>query len=148
MKITRALIFLSLLSLTACSTPKADSKTESKTETKREAPKKDSPETVMVIYHVNPGAEGEFLTVLAQAWEIYRRENLVFKEPHVVVREDEGGDRSRVVEIFTWVSHAAPAQAPQSVKDIWEKEHSLCENRNGRNGIEGGEVTLLLPKNK
>lgn len=133
MKNLPLLALLPLLAITACST------------TKSAPEKKDAPETVMVIYHVKAGAESEFLPVLARAWEIYRKERLVFAEPHVIIRETESGGQSRIVEIFTWVSHEAPAHAPQSVKDIWEKEHTFCENRNGRNGIEGGEVELMLP---
>ena len=137
MKIARILAILSLAALTACSTTKS----------KKSDAAKDKPETVMVTYHVKLGDERDFLIVLSQAWDIYRSEHLVFAEPHVVVRENEDGDKSRVVEIFTWVNHSAPANAPQKVKDIWEKEHSHCENRGGHGGIEGGEVELLLPSN-
>ncbi len=101
----------------------------------------------MVVYNVKVGSEEEFLTTISRAWEIYRKEHLVFAEPHIVVRETENG-RSRVTEIFTWVNHDAPNHAPQSVKDIWAREHTLCEDRNGRTGIAGGEVELLLPANK
>ena len=102
----------------------------------------------MVVYHVKVGSEGEFITVLAQAWELYRKEHLVFAEPHVVVRDLESGGQSRITEIFTWVNHDVPNKAPDSVKAIWEKEHSLCESRYGHGGIEGGEVELMLPPNK
>jgi hypothetical protein len=138
MKIAYPILLAALLGLTACSTTKTDSK--------KGAP--DKPETVMVIYHVKVGAEGEFLTVMGAAWELYRKEHMVFDQPHVVVRDLESGGQSRITEIFTWVNHEAPNKAPDSVKAVWEKEHTLCESRYGKGAIEGGEVELLLPKNK
>jgi len=99
----------------------------------------------MVTYHVKAGKSDELRAVLAQAWEIYRREHLVFAQPHVVVREPEDAGAVRYVEIFTWVSHAAPEHAPEAVKTIWNQEQSLCEARKGHSGIEGGEVELVVP---
>ena len=106
---------------------------------------KADPETVLITYHVRPGKQAEFQAVLSRAWEIYRRERLVFAEPHIIVRDTEDGDKARFVEVFTWVSHAAPDHAPQSVKTIWKQEQLLCEGRGGRHGIEGGEVELVIP---
>ena len=97
----------------------------------------------MVTYHVKPGKEAEFQALLSRAWQTYRREHLVFANPHTIVRDTEQGDKTRLVEIFTWVSHAAPEHAPDAVKKIWEQEQSLCEARSGHGGIEGGEVELL-----
>ena len=97
----------------------------------------------MVTYHIKPGKEAEFQAVLSHAWQIYRSEHLVFTKPHTIVRGAEDGDKTRFVEIFTWVSHAAPEHAPGAVKTIWDQEQSLCEARGGHTGIEGGEVELL-----
>ena len=69
-------------------------------------------------------------------------------EPHIVLRDTEDGDKTRIIEIFTWISHAAPDHAPDSVKTIWQQEQALCEARKGRTAIEGGEVELLLPIQK
>jgi hypothetical protein len=98
------------------------------------------PETVMVTYHVQSGKEAEFQAVLSRAWQIYQSEHLVFAVPHIIVRDTEAGDKTRFVEIFTWVSHAAPEHAPDAVKTLWEQEQSLCEAGSGHGGIEGGEV--------
>lgn len=136
MKITNFLFLVATISLSACSTNAPAPRTSSKAD----------PETVMVTYHLKPGKEAEFRAVLSRAWQIYRGANLVFVEPHTVVRDTEAGDKTRFVEIFTWVSHATPEHAPDAVKAIWEQEQSLCEARNGHGGIEGGEVELLTGK--
>ena len=136
MKITHSLFALFLVSLSACSTTTSREKNDSS--------KTDS-ETVLVIYHVKSGKEAEFQNTLSQAWEIYRKDNLVFAKLHVIVRDSEDNGKTRFVEIFTWVSHSTPEHAPDSVKAIWNQEQSLCEARNGHGGLEGGEVELLTP---
>ena len=136
MKMTHFLLVLAAVSLTACST----------TNRPTDGSAGPGPETVLVTYHVQSGHEQEFQTLLSRAWEIYRKEHLVRAEPHVVVRDAEGGGKARYVEIFTWVSHTAPEHAPDSVKTIWQQEHSLCEARGGHSGIEGGEVEILIGK--
>jgi hypothetical protein len=104
---------------------------------------KADPETVMITYHVKSGKDSELQAALASAWQIYLTEHLVYAEPHVVVWAPEDGDKTRFVEIFTWVSHATPEHAPDAVKKIWEQEQSLCEARKGHTAIEGGEVELV-----
>ena len=101
---------------------------------------------MLVTYRVKPGSEAELQAVLSRAWQIYRSEHLVHAEPHIIVRDTEDGGKTRYVELFTWVSHAAPEHAPDSVKAIWKQEHTLCEERNGHSGIEGGEVEFLTGK--
>jgi uncharacterized protein YceK len=98
-------------------------------------------ETVMVTYHVQSGKEADFQTVLSHAWEVYQSEHMVFAKPHVIVRDTEDGDKTRFVEIFTWVK--SPDHAPDSVQTVWKQEQSLCEARSGHTGIEGGEVQLI-----
>ncbi len=100
-------------------------------------------ETVLVTYHVQSGKEAEFQAVLSHAWEVYRSEHLVFADPHIIVQDAEDGSKPRFVEVFTWISSATPEHAPQSVKTIWQKEESLCEERNGHDGIEPDEVELI-----
>jgi antibiotic biosynthesis monooxygenase (ABM) superfamily enzyme len=131
-RITCFLSALAVISLTACST----------TNRTHHGSAKSDPETVLITYHVKSGKEAEFQAVLWRAWQIYRTEHLVFAEPHIILRDMEG-DKTRFVEIFTWVSHAAPEHAPDIVTTVWEQEQSLCEGRNGHNGIEGGEVEIL-----
>ena len=102
---------------------------------------KENSETVLVTYHVQPGKEMEFRALLAHAWEVYRGEHLVFAEPHVIVRETEGKDHTRFIEIITWVK--SPDHPPESVNAVWQKEESLCQARDGRRAIEGGAVELV-----
>jgi hypothetical protein len=126
------LFAIPLLALTGCST------------THKAASTKSGSETVLVTYHVQRGKEAEFQTLLSHAWDVYRGEHLVFTEPHIVVRDTEDGDKTRFVEVFTWVK--APDQAPDTVKKVWQQEYSLCEDRDGRRGIEGGQVELVTAR--
>lgn len=137
MKISHFVFVAFLMSLTACSTTRVNSAA---------ADSKDSPETVLITYHVKAGKEAEMEAVLRRAWEIYRKEHLVFAEPHLIARDQESGGKPRMVEVFTWVSHSAPDHAPDSVKAVWNDMMALCEARDGHGGLEGGEVELLAPK--
>ncbi|HEV2328746.1 MAG TPA: hypothetical protein VGY56_08165 [Verrucomicrobiae bacterium] len=101
-------------------------------------------ETVMVTYHVQPGKEAEFQALLAHAWDVYRSGHLVDAQPHTVVRYAEDDDKTKFVEIFTWVK--SPDHPPESVQAIWKQEQALCEARDGHRGIEGGEVELVTGK--
>jgi hypothetical protein len=107
-----------------------------------------NPETVLVTYRVKPGEEAQFRTVLQEAWRVYRRDNLVFPQPHTVIQDIEEGDKPRFVEIFTWVSRSIPEHAPESVKTIWKQEEELCERRGGHYGIEPAEVKLIAPERR
>ena len=109
---------------------------------------KADPETVLVTYHVKPGKEAEFQALVSRAWEVYRGEQLVLAEPHIVVQDTETEGKPRFVEIFTWVSRSIPEHAPESVKTIWKQEESLCEKRGEHYGIEPGEVKLRVPTRK
>jgi hypothetical protein len=130
-------IALALILCAGCATTKPDGK-------KSAEPKNVSDtETVLITYRVKSGSEVEFEQVLAQAWQIYRHEHLVLAQPHVIVRDKESGGKTRFVEIFTWVSHAAPDHAPASVKKIWDRMMALCEKRDGHGGLEGGEVEVV-----
>jgi hypothetical protein len=141
MKITHLLLALALVALTSCSTAKTPTKTTTKT------PKAtDSPETMLLTYHVQPGSEDQLQQTLSQAWEIYRQHHLVLAQPHVIFQAKEIGGKTRFVEIFTWVNHAAPETAPEAVKKIWDRMQSLCEARDGHVGLEGVEVELMVPK--
>jgi hypothetical protein len=131
---TTLLIIGALLALTGCATTHSGSA-------------KADPETVLVTYRVKSGKEGEFRDVLSRAWEIYRRDGLVFDQPHVVVQDSEDG-KPRFVEIFTWVSRSIPEHAPDRVKAVWKQEESLCERRGEHYGIEPAEVELVVPFRK
>jgi hypothetical protein len=140
MKISRYSFVVLLLLLTACSTLQPKARDSSKA--------KPVPETVLITYRVKSGKETELEQALFRAWEIYRREHLVFAEPHLIVRDVGKSDKPRVVEIFTWVSHSAPEQVPDSVKSLWTDMQALCEPRDGHSGLEGGEVEILTPKTR
>jgi len=138
MKTTYLLLAGSLLAWTGCST----------TDPAHHSSAKPDPETVLVTYHVKAGKEPEFQAVLSRAWEIYRRDRLVFAQPHIIVQDTEDGRKPRFIEIFTWISRSTPEHAPESVKTIWKQEESLCEQRGGHYGVEPGEVELLVPSRK
>ena len=138
MKTAHLLLAGSLVVWAGCST----------TRSAHDSSAKKDPETVLVTYHVQFGKQAEFRKVLLQAWEVYRRDRLVFAEPHIIVQDTESGGKPRFVEIFTWVSRSIPEHAPESVKGIWKQEESLCERRGEHYGIEPGEVELVAPSRK
>ena len=123
---------LSLIALAACSS----------------VPKADYPdaETVEVTYHVQPGREMELEALMNRAWTIYNEKHLVIPQSHAMVVEREYGNRPRIVETFTWVSHAAPDHAPQSVREIWNQMQDLCEARGGHEGLEINELKAAATK--
>jgi hypothetical protein len=133
---------IALLGLTGCSTTKKAAGTTPGTPLTTST--KPGPQTVMVIYHVQLGREAQLQSVIERAWSHYRSLKMVAAKPHVMVRETEEGGQSRFVEIFTWST--PPSNPPASVRAIWQEEFSLCEPRNGRNGLEGGVVELIIGK--
>jgi hypothetical protein len=141
MKPVHIAIAVALLSLiAACSTTNPDQHFSSKP--------KSPPETVLVTYHVKPGKEDEFQHVLSDVWAFYRKERLVLAQPHLIARADDGPGKTRFVEIFTWVSHAAPEHVPTSVGKLWDQLQFLCESRPGHPGIEIDEVDLVTPPSR
>jgi hypothetical protein len=136
MKKRNVLFISSLLVLAACSSvPRANN-----------SDGKDSPETVEITYHIKFGMEPQMQAVLSRAWTIYNKEHLVFAQPHFMVTTQEYGNRPRVVETFTWVSHSAPDHAPKSVSDIWNEIQDLCEPRGGHDAVEMSQVPTTMPK--
>jgi len=133
MKIKSFVLALVAISLTACSTTKQAQHVRGRPD----------PETVMVTYRVKPGDEAELQSMLGHAWEVYRKEHLVYAEPHIVLLQSEDGEKSSYIEIFTWANRATLEHAPDSIKAIWQQEHTLCEARNGHSGIEGVEVRMV-----
>jgi len=141
MKITTLWLAILLLSFSACSTFKRSSP--------RPPPAKaDPPETVIVYYYVKAGQEAALQDTLARAWALYEKEHMVAPQPHLIVLETErpeNGGQTRFIEILTWLSHAKPANAPDSVKTIWQQMQSLCLPHNGLQGPYGGEVQPVNP---
>ncbi len=149
MKITFLVLLLPLLAFVGCSTSQPAKTADNATKKPGQAkPAKDTPETVLVTYHVKPGMELIFQSLLAKAWDTYRKEHLVLSEPHVIVRQPDPNATSTYVEIFSWVNHAAPAKASPNVQQIWSQENGLCEPRGGQQPLGGGEVDLILPVHK
>jgi hypothetical protein len=140
MKILRYSLVALLLLLTACSTLQL--------KTRDSSDAKQLPETVLITYHVKPGKEADLEQALQRAWVIYLHEHLVFAQPHLIVRDTENGDKTRVVEVFTWVTHSAPEQVPDSIKAIWTEMQASCEPRDGHSGLEGNEVEMVTPKTR
>jgi hypothetical protein len=105
-----------------------------------------SSETVMVTYHVKSGKEAELQALLSRVWQVYQAEHLVFAKPHIIVWGlEKTGHKSRFVEILTWVNRDTPEHAPDAVQSLWDQEQSLCEARNGQDGIEIAPVEFLIP---
>ena len=125
-----------IFSLTGCGEPPSERGAT------KSAPMK---ETVLITYHVVPGKEKELQKLLARVWDAYEKDHLVLTQPHVVVRDKEGVDKPRFIEVFTWVSPEAPDHAPDSVKKLWDQMQACCEKRDDHQGLEGGEVELLVP---
>ena len=104
----------------------------------------DTPETMLVSYRVKAGKEVAFQDALARTWAVCRQDKLVLARPHLVLREKDDDGRTRFVESFTWVSHAAPDHAPPELKVAWRELESLCEPRDGKKGIDGSEVQTVV----
>jgi hypothetical protein len=127
----RLILVLSLAFLAGCSTAK-------------QAGKSAAPETVLVTYHVKSGSEADFELVLKEAWQVYRREHLVYAEPHVIVRGKDKGDKPKLVEIFTWIDGKTPDDPPAAVKEAWDKMMPLCEARDGYGPLEIDVVETVV----
>ena len=90
---------LSLVALAACSSvPKAS-----------DSGGKNSPETVEVTYHIQPGKELAMQAVLSRAWAIYNQEHLVLPQSHeVIARTSPIADCPRISKtqvITSWRSN-------------------------------------------
>ena len=93
-------------------------------------------ETVICSYRVKQGAVGEFELLLARHWPTLHRLGFVTDEPARVYRSL--GDASPTfVEVFTWRDGAfKEAHEHPDVVAIWEPMDPLCEDRDGRPGME------------
>lgn len=102
----------------------------------------DKPETVMVTFHAKPGAEAALAKAIAEHFATARRLNLVRSEPHVTVRMREG-DKTALVDIFTWRDGDIPDDAPPPILAIWAQMAKLTEPRQGMPAIEVAQVALV-----
>ena len=103
------------------------------------------PETVHITYHVQKGHEAEMKKSLAEAWQAYTKQDMVVPNFHVIVQGNEGGN-PYFAEIFTWRSHDIPDHMPAQVQAIWKRMDAICEKREGKPPIDGGEVQLIAPQ--
>jgi hypothetical protein len=131
MKIHHLAVALSVVLLAGCSTTGGK--------------KTYKPETVMVTYQVKPGSEAQFEQVLDEAWKIYERDDLVWPQPHVILRTKDADGKPKYVEILTWNDADIPDNTPPAVKTVWDKMIPLCEPRNGHGPMEGGAVDVITP---
>jgi hypothetical protein len=94
--------------------------------------------TVICIYRVTPGREGEFTGLLQRHWPALRALELVTDDPPTHYRGEEQDGRPLFVEIFHWkseTSHETAHEHPE-VMAIWEPMDKLTEARNGKPNME------------
>jgi hypothetical protein len=101
--------------------------------------------TVICLYRVTPGREGEFTTLLERHWPTLRALDLVTDSPPKHYRGAEQGGGPLFVEIFDWKSEEASRLAHEhpEVMAIWEPMDKLTEKRNGRPNMEFPHVHPL-----
>ena len=104
--------------------------------------KKEQPETVLVTYRVKAGSEKQLEGVIADHWATLQRLNLVTRDVHVLLRQQDG-DRTSYFELGTWRDSSIPEHAPAAVQEFWKRMNLLVETRDGRPGIEISEVSFL-----
>jgi len=104
-----------------------------------------TPVTVICLYRVVPGREGEFTSLLRRHWPTLRSLDLVTDSPpqHYRGAEKDGGPL--FVEIFNWINEEASRIAHEhpEVMAIWEPMDKLTEMRNGRSNMEFPHVRPL-----
>ena len=83
--------------------------------------------------------------ILAEAWQVNTQQDMVVPNFHVIVQGNEGGN-PYFAEIFTWRSHDIPGHMPAQVQAIWKRMNAICEKREGKPPIDGGEVQLIAPQ--
>jgi hypothetical protein len=101
------------------------------------------PVTVHVTYRVLPGKEAEFVATLSRAWEVYRRDNLVSAQPHILLQDVDEDKKPRFVEVFSWANQAIADHPTTNVWAVWRELHTLCENRNEHPAIHAEKVKLV-----
>jgi hypothetical protein len=106
------------------------------------------PVTVHVTYRVIPGKEAEFKAMLSRAWEVYRRDDLVLAEPHILLQDTDEDSLPRFVEIFSWASRSIHEHPTTNVWAVWREMHALCEYRSGHSAIHAEKVKLVVPPAK
>jgi len=106
----------------------------------------DTPETVLVTFHVKRSKVDELKQLLWRSWATYQQLKLVLSEPHIIARSDEENGDVTFFELFSWKSHSIPDNAPTEVRTLWNQMEKLCAPRNGQSGINFVEVEILRPE--
>jgi hypothetical protein len=104
------------------------------------------PETVHIVYHVQPGKVDEFLKAVAEQYPACVKLGLVLATPHLVMTGKEDGGKPVVIEVLTWRDGDAPDSVPPmypQILAIWNRMHALVEKRGGRPGIEIDPVEVV-----
>lgn len=100
------------------------------------------PETVLITFHVQKGHEEEMKKTLSEAWQAYKRLDMVLPQTHVILQGNENG-LPYFVEILTWKDHDIPDHMPPEVQAIWKHMNAICEKRGDKPPIDGGEVHMV-----
>ena len=92
-----------------------------------------SPVTVICLYRVAPGNEGEFTKLLRRHWPALHQLDLVTDAPARHYRGAERDGKPLFVEIFEWKDERASSLAHEhpEVMAIWEPMDKLTESRAG-----------------
>lgn len=106
------------------------------------------PVTVHVTYRVIPGKEAQLKAMLSRAWEVYRRDDLVLAEPHILLQDTDEDSLPRFVEIFSWASRSIHENPTTNVWAVWREIRTLCEYRSGHPAIHAEKVKLVVPPAK
>jgi hypothetical protein len=102
----------------------------------------DTPETVVVTYHVKAGEEAAIERVLAEHWQTARRLRLVLPAPHILVAREEHGHHD-LIEILTWRDGGIPDDPPEAILQLWARMNALVEPRDGQPGLDFSKVSVL-----
>jgi hypothetical protein len=106
--------------------------------------KTEDPETVLATFRVKPDQLPAFFKLMPEYWAALRSQNLVLAEPHILLRGEENG-KPIVVEVFSWKNHDVPEHVPPAIQAYWDKINKMVEDRDGHNGIEFPEMTIVKP---
>lgn len=106
----------------------------------------DAAEIVLCQYQAKPGKEAELVALFKEHDVALRRLGLITDEPAVCYRGADAAGRPFFVKTFTWKSARALEAAHQhpEVADLWERMAPLCEDRDGRSGMEFPHVERIV----
>ena len=85
--------------------------------------------SMVVVYRVKAGREGEFLPLLKAHWPALSRLGLATAEPAKALRGRTKDGKTVFIETFQWANESAPGVAHQTpeVMKIWEPMGAMLE---------------------